>query len=119
MIVVAADGGGGLAAGVWLIIAARALTSIPFVRAQIGRLHGRSTPASSRVAADVAAVVVAAGAVGLDSSLVAGAAAVFALVVIQQLIGRGVPPRPAVLGASQMLLGFGVVAVTAAGVLAL
>jgi hypothetical protein len=56
-----------------------------------------------------------AGAVALDASLLLGALAIVGLVVFQRLtLVR--PPRPArVLGVRQMILGFAVVAATAAG----
>ena len=47
--VVLADGQSGrLAAGVWLVLAARVATSIPHVRAQIARLHRRPSQSGSR-----------------------------------------------------------------------
>lgn len=116
--IVTADGqGASLAAGLWLILAARALTSLPFVRAQIARLRGRSTAPSLLLGADLAAVVVATAAVGLERSLAWGAVAVVGVVGVQRVTGRGSPRPPAVLGASQMLLGLGVAVATAAGVL--
>ena len=64
------------------------------------------------------AIVAAALAVGLDRDLAAGALAIVAVVAIQRLTARGPVPRPAVLGIRQMAMGFGVVVVTALGVLA-
>ncbi|WP_426574946.1 hypothetical protein [Aquihabitans sp. McL0605] len=66
---------------------------------------------------DLAAVVLTAGAVGLDHRLAAGAAAVLAVVMGQRLAGAQPVPRPVVLGLRQMAIGFGVVVVTTIGVL--
>ena len=117
MIVLADGDGARLAAGIWAILTARILTSIPHVRDQIARLHGRPVSVASGLAADGAALVVAAAAVALDDRLLAGAIAVGAVVVIQRLTARGEIPRAVVLGVRQMALGFGVVLVTAVGVL--
>lgn len=104
-----------LAIGLWLILGARILSSIPHVRAQVLRIHGHAPPARLTLAGDGAALVVAAVAVLLDGSLVLGAAAIVGLIAIQRFtLVR--PPRAArVLGVRQMVLGFGVVAATAAG----
>lgn len=117
MIVLADGGSGGLAAGVWAVLVARVVTSIPHVRAQIARLHGRPASAAGAVAADAGALVAAALAVWVDRSLAAGAVAIVAVVVIQRVTARGPVPRPVVLGMRQMAMGFGVVVVTALGVL--
>jgi hypothetical protein len=118
MIVLADGGSGRLAAGVWAVLVARVVTSIPHVRVQISRLHGRPSSAAGAFAADAGALVVAALAVGLDRSLAAGAVAIVAVVVIQRVTARGPVPRPVVLGMRQMAMGLGVVIVTALGVLA-
>jgi len=117
MIVLADGDSARLAAGVWAVLVARVLTSIPHVRAQIARLHGRSTSVATGIGADGAAVAVAVAAVALDDRLAAGAVAVLAVIVIQRVTARGDLPRAVVLGLRQMALGFGVVLVTALGVL--
>jgi len=105
-----------LAVGLWAILAARILSSIPHVRAQILRIHGRQAAGQPTVVGDAAALAVAGVAVLLDWSLVLGALAIVGLVLIQRAnLAR--PPRPAkVLGVRQMALGFTVVGVTAIGV---
>jgi len=118
MIVLAGGGSGRLAAGVWLVMAARAVTSIPHVRDLIARLHGRSVQARVTLVADGAALAGALAAAWLDRGLVAGAVAVAVVVAVQRLAARGPVPRPAVLGMRQMAMGFAVVVVTAIGVLA-
>ena len=105
-----------LAAGLWTILAARVATSIPHVRAQVLRIHGRAAPATPTVVGDLTALLIAGAAILLDASLIAGALAVAVLVVVQRITLLR-PPRPArVLGVRQMVLGFAVVGVTAAGV---
>jgi len=117
--VVLADGQSGrLAAGVWLVLAARATTSIPHVRAQIARLHQRPSEARAAHAGDLAALVLVAAAVGLDQSVAAGAVAVLVIIGIQRRAPRRPVPRAVVLGMRQTAMGLGVVVVTAMGVLA-
>ena len=118
MIVLADGGRARLAAALWMVLAGRVVTSIPYVRAQIARLHSRPTSAAGGVIADAAALALALGAVAVDRPLLAGAATVAAVIVIQRLIARGPVPRPVVLGMRQMAFGFGVVVAAALGVLA-
>ena len=108
---------GRLVVGLWLVIAARAVASIPFVRVQIDRLrHGSGSMALSD-GAQLAAVTIAAAAALVDTTLAAGAFAVTALAALQTVWVRR-PPIPAkVLGLRQLLLGLAVVVVTAVGVL--
>ena len=118
MVVVADGRAGRLAAGAWLVLAARVVTSIPHVRAQIARLHDRPSSPGPAVAGDLAAAALAAAAVGLDHRLAAGAAALVVIVAMQRLAGARPVPRPVVLGLRQMAFGFGVVLVAGLGVLA-
>jgi hypothetical protein len=118
MIVLADGRSGRLAAGIWLVLAARAVTSIPHVREMIARLHSRPVrPMITRVA-DGVAISGAAAAVLTDRGLVSVALAVAAVVAIQRLSSHRPVPRPAVLGMRQMAMGLAVVVATAAGVLA-
>ncbi|HEX6419905.1 MAG TPA: YwiC-like family protein [Acidimicrobiales bacterium] len=116
MVVLAAGEGAALAAGLWLVPAARAATAVPHVRAQVARLHGRSTAPSTLMGADAAALAGAAAALALDPALAAGAVAVTAAVGVHRLGAHRPVPPPKVLGLRQMALGLAVVAVTAAGV---
>ena len=111
----AGGGSGALALGAWLILGARVFSSIPHVRAQIQRIHGREPASRPGIIGDLAAVWTAALAVLLEPSLTFGAAAIVVLVVVQRItLAR--PPRPAkVLGVRQMILGFAVVGATALG----
>lgn len=117
--IVLADGEGlGLAAALWLVLAARVLTSIPFVRAQVALLHGRSTPAAVAALGDGAAVAAAIAAVVADRSVVAGAATIAIILAYQRISGRRPPSRAAILGVRQTVVGLTLVTVTALGVLA-
>ena len=118
MIALADGESGRLAAGVWMVLAARAVTSIPHVREMIARLHNRPVRATITLVADGAAITVAAAAALTDRGLVAGALAVAIVVAVQRLTARGPLPRPAVLGMRQMAMGLAVVVATAVGVLA-
>ena len=105
-----------LAIGLWAILCARIVSSIPHVRAQILRIHGRRPAGMPTIVGDVAALTVAGVAVLLDGSLLLGALAIVGLILIQRAT-LAQPPRPAkVLGVRQMALGFAVVGVTAMGV---
>lgn len=116
MIVLAGGAGGRLAVGVWAILAARVTTSIPHVRAQIARLRQRLPQTRAAAAGDVAAIALAAVAVGLDRRLWAGALAVLAVIALQRASTTRPVPRPVALGLRQMAMGFGVAVVTALGV---
>ncbi len=106
-----------LAAGLWLVLAARAVGAIPFVRVQIFRMRrGLATVWHSDVA-QLVAIAMAAVAVTLDRRLLAGAVGIGAVAVLQAVWVRR-PPIPAKrLGMRQMAVGLALVAVTAAGVL--
>lgn len=118
MIVLTDGSSGHLAAALGAVLAARVVTSIPYVRSQIARLHGRPTPRSAGIVADVLAMSAAVVAVALDDRALAGAVAIAVVVLVQRRMARRAVPRAVVLGIRQVALGFGVVAVTALGVLA-
>ena len=119
MIVLADGGSARMAAGLWLLLGARAVTSIPHVRDLIACLHSRARHATETIAADCAAIAMVVAAACLDRGLVAGAVAVAAVVAIQRISLLRPVPRPAVIGIQQMAMGWGVVVVTAIGVLAM
>ncbi len=105
-----------LAAGGWLILAARVVGSIPFVRAQIGFLRQGVPGTGSIVFAQVASIAVGVVAVVLDTRLAPGFGAVVALAVFQALSAHRRPASAKVLGLTQMALGFALVFVTGVGV---
>ncbi len=118
MIVIADGEPWRLALGAWLVLAARGITSVPYVRAQVARLHDRPPDGPPLVVTDLAAVAVAAAAVAAEAQLLLGAAMIPVVVVAQRVLDRGPLPRAAVLGARQVCIGATVVVVTALGVLA-
>jgi hypothetical protein len=117
-VVLAHGGGARLAVGLWMVGAARAVASLPFVRLQLARAKGRPHRVVRSDAAQVVALGLGAVAVVLDHRLAAGLG-VLAVVAAVQVLGARRPPPPAVvLGVCQTVLGLAVVAVTAAGVIA-
>ena len=117
-IVIGGDGSTRVAAAIWLVLAGRALASIPFVRTQITRLRHGTASLTMADSMQVVGILVAATAVVVESSAFAGVAAVIALAIVQAAWMRRdhVPPAK-VLGMFQLVLGLTVVATTAAGVL--
>jgi hypothetical protein len=116
-IVVAGDGAAALAAAAWLVLAARSLGAIPFIRAQIARLHRGAAGTRVSDLFQLVALAVAAIAVVVDPDVLVGSIAVAVIVVLHVVWVRRSPVPPAkVLGLRQMALGFALVVATAAGV---
>jgi hypothetical protein len=108
-----------VAAVAWLLLAARSVAAIPYVRAQVLRLHRPERapgPGPGGVlAAQAAGLVGAAAAVGFVPAALAGAVAVVASSAVR-LVGLRRPPRSAPrLGAIESALGAVVVVATAVG----
>ena len=105
-----------LAGALWLVLAARSVGSIPFVRAQIARLHRGATGVHGSDLAQFAAVVVAAIAAIVDTRAIAGAVTIALIAAIQIVWSRRPIPPIKVVGFQQMALGLALVAATAIGV---
>lgn len=106
---------GRLAAALWVVLAARAVATIPAVRVQIVRLRRGTGSVAASDGAGAAGVAVALVAVALDPEVAGGAVAVAAIGALQAVWVRR-PPVPAkVLGFRQLALGLAVVAATAVG----
>ncbi|MBX7160784.1 MAG: YwiC-like family protein [Acidimicrobiia bacterium] len=118
MIVLANGGDARVAAASWLVLNARALTSIPFVREQVTRLHGRPTRPGLTIATDAVAIAVAGSAVAVLPGALAGAVTIAAVVAYQRISAIKPPRRAAMIGAAQIVVGLTVVLVTALGILA-
>ncbi len=116
-IVLAGDRSARLAVGVWLVLAARAVGAIPFVRVQIFRLRRGHAPVWHSDLAQVVAVAVATVAVIVNRRLFLGLAGVVVLAFAQSLWVRRAPIPAKRLGVRQMVLGLALVALTATGVL--
>jgi hypothetical protein len=117
-IAIAGGEGYALAFALWLVLAARAVASVPFARVQVLRL--RATPPSTVVSdlSQVAGVVLAAVAYAVDPAVLAGAVAVSVIALVQLAWSRG-PARPArVVGFALLGFGIAVVVATAIGVTA-
>lgn len=115
-IVMAAGRGWRLAIAVWLVLAARSVAAIPFVRVQIMRLRKGATATASGDIAQLAGLCVGALAVVLDRRAVVGVV-LLALVAVLQAVWMRRPPTVAkVLGLRQMALGFSLVLATAVGI---
>ena len=116
-IVLAAGRDDDLAAGVWLVLAARAAGAIPFVRVQILRLRRGAGPVWQSDLAQGCAVVLGVVAVLVDRRLLAALAAIVALAAAQCVWVRRAPIPAKQLGLRQMAMGLVLVAVAAVGVL--
>lgn len=106
-----------LAAGAWLVLAARALGAMPFVRVQIARLRRGVASVWHSDVAQATAVIVAVAALLVDRRVAAGAGAAAVLSLLHVVWVRQ-PPIPAKqLGVGETILGIGLVVATATGVL--
>ncbi len=118
-ITVAGDGGWRLAIAVWIVLAARAVASIPYVRTQIVRTRRGPTPLGSTDLFQLAGAALGLAAVAVDTRVLLGAVAVVVLAVAQSVaVRREHIPAVKVIGLRQMGAGFAVVAATVIGVLA-
>jgi len=102
VIVLVGDRGAALAIGAWMVLSARAVGSIPFVRLQVARLHRTSTRTWSSDAAQIAAVVIGVVAAVIDYRMVAGLVGVLVLAALQLAWVRREPLAAKVLGLRQM-----------------
>jgi hypothetical protein len=115
-IVVAGHGSAALAVAIWMVLAGRSLAAMPFVRAQVDRLHHRPASASQVAWFQLAAVAAGAIAVAVEPSTVGGLVVLAAFGLAHVLWMRR-PPVPAkVLGVRQLALGLGLVVATAVSV---
>lgn len=107
-----------MAWGLWVVIAARSIAAIPYVRNQILRTRSRPAPNWHSDLAQVAAAVIAIAAWTVDLVPGAAAAAIAVLAAINVVALRLPPRRVVVIGVQQMIFGFAVIGITAAAVLA-
>lgn len=108
-IVLAADGGAILAAGAWLVIVARAVASLPFVRFQLRRVKHQPHQRWAQDLAQGAAVALAVIGVGVGWLPVVAAGAVVTLATVQLVLARTRPPRAVIVGVQQLVFGLAVV----------
>jgi hypothetical protein len=101
--------------GLWLVLAARVLVSVPYVRVQVRRLRDRPAapmPTLALQAATLAGTAAAAAAAWIPWSAVASLAI---LTAVEVATLRFPPPRVTVLGIGQVIAGLFVVLGTALG----
>ena len=115
-VVLAAGNNYRLAFAAWLVLAARAIMTIPFVRAQIMRARRGITDTRGSDVAQIIGLGVVAGAVVIEPPVWPGAALLAAIAVAEAWWVRRDPPAVKVIGFRQMGLGFAVVFATAIGV---
>jgi hypothetical protein len=114
-IAVVSGQGAALAVALWLVLGARAIGAIPFVRSQIARLRHSDADVHIPDLAQVAAILVGAAAVATDSAMRLGFVTLVGLSALQIFWLRR-PPVPAkALGLRQMAMGLALVLATAAG----
>ncbi len=107
---------GGDAAGLWVIVAARVVAAIPFVRLQLRRAKGQAASPTASVAAQAAAVGVAIAGAAVGAAPLPGVVAIVCLAVGHLVLQRRPAPAVAVLGSQQVALGLGVAVAAALGV---
>lgn len=110
-IVLAADGPVTVAAGAWLLVAARAVGSLPFVRFQLRRAKGQPNRRWAQDLTQGAVLVLAGGGVATGLLPWPAAGALALLVAVQLVLARVPPPRAVVVGVQQLVLGLAVVIV--------
>ena len=117
VIVLASGHSTSLAVGTWLVLSARAVGAIPFVRVQIGRLRGVSVNTGSSDVAQGASIAIGVVAVVMEYQMMTGLIGLLTVATLQLVWVRRTPLAAKVLGLRQMALGIALVAVTAVGVL--
>lgn len=106
-----------LAIAVWLVLIGRAVTSIPFVRTQVLRTHGRVTSWRATYVWQAVGTVIAIAALPVEAR-VWGGVAVVALIAVTDVMMLRVPPLPPkVNGWRQVGMGVLLIAATAVTVL--
>ncbi len=117
--IIVAGGGDWTSAFVaWGIVSLRAIATIPFVRTQLARAK---RPSHGTAQSDVAQLATAGMAlIGWASGVVpeAASAVICLLAMVQVVLTRTRPPRAAVIGAQQVVLGLTVVLVSGLGLVA-
>jgi hypothetical protein len=118
-VTVAGGGSWRLAIAVWMVLAARAMASIPYVRTQIVRTRRGSSPLGTTDLFQLAGAAIGCAAVAVDTQVFAGAVAVALVAAAQSLAVRRqhIPPVK-MIGMRQMAAGMAIVIATTVGVLA-
>ena len=104
--------------GLWVVIAARSLAAIPYVRTQILRAKSRPGPRWHSDGAQLVAVIAAVAGWQFDLIPVAAAITIAAVAAINLAAVRLAPQRAVVIGVQQIVVGIAVITVAALAVLA-
>lgn len=104
--------------GLWVVMAARSVAAIPYVRTQILRTRSRPAPRWHSDAAQLAAALAATAAWASDVVPGAAAIAVAVLCALNVVAVRLPPRRAVVIGIQQMMFGAALIATTAVAILA-
>lgn len=115
-IALAAGAEASLARALWLVVAARGVAAVPYVRTQVLRLHRRPAAAWHSDLAQVSAVAAVAAGWWLDAVPAASVGALVVVAAVNLVAVRAAPRPPKVIGMQQMVLGLAVILVTAATV---
>jgi len=99
--------------GLWVVVAARSVAAIPYVRTQILRTKSRSGPRWHSDAAQLAAVAAAVLGWAFDLVPAAAVVALAVLAAINVAAVRLAPRRAVVIGIQQMIFGIAVILTTA------
>jgi hypothetical protein len=99
------------ALGAWAVAAARAVAAIPFVRSQLARFKGTGEGRAASDLGQLAALAVVAGAWLAGLVPAAALVVVAVLAAVHVWLVRRPPPRAALIGAQQVVLGLTVVLV--------
>lgn len=102
--------------GLWIVVAARSVAAIPYVRAQIMRGRSRPAPRWTSDMAQLAATAAVMAAWAADLVPAAAAIVVAALAMFNTTALRSAPRRAVVIGIQQMVFGMAVIATTAVAV---
>jgi hypothetical protein len=105
-----------LAWSLWVVIAARSIAAIPYVRTQILRTRTRPGPRWHSDAAQLAAIVLATLGWTFDFAPTAAAVAIAVLATINMIAVRLAPRRAVVIGIQQMIFGIALIVTTAIAV---
>ena len=106
-----------MAWGLWVVVAARSLAAIPYVRFQIQRTKSQAGPRWHSDLSQVAAVTAAVIAWRVDLVPLAAAIAIAVVAVINVAAVRLAPRRAVIIGIQQTIVGIAVIATTATAIL--
>ena len=102
----------GVATGLWLVIAARSVAAVSFVRVQLRRAKGQEYRVRHSDAGQLVAIGIAATGLALDFTPALAVGAVVFVALFDVIMVRRSPPPVPVLGSQQIVLGLLLVVVT-------